>query len=241
MPLEPLGSGSDYSAYLQHLGLATLDYGYGGEGRSSGVYHSRYDTYEHHSKFVDPGFVYDALLAKTVGRAVIKAADTDLPIQQASDFADAIGQYVGEVKRLADTQRTAAETQKKMLADNVYALAADPTKPHANPTALQEVPKFDFAPLDQAEAKLKASAKAYDDALTANGARLSAADLARVQGLMRPLDRLCCWRRACPSATGTRNRSMRPVASPAMARKPCRACARRSKRNAGAMPPNISG
>jgi len=198
MPLEPLGSGSDYSAYLQHLGLATLDYGYGGEGRSTGVYHSRYDTYEHHSKFVDPGFVYDALLAKTVGRAVIKAADADLPIQQASDFADAIGQYVGEVKRLADTRRTAAETQKKNLADNVYALAADPTKPHANPTPLQEVPKFDFAPLDQAEAKLKASAKAYDDALAANGARLSAADRTRLLGLMQSIGQTLLLEKGLP-------------------------------------------
>jgi len=198
MPLEPLGSGSDYSAYLQHLGLATLDYGYGGEGRSTGVYHSRYDTYEHHSKFVDPGFVYDALLAKTVGRAVIKAADADLPIQQASDFADAVGQYVGEVKRLADTRRTAAETQKKNLADNVYALAADPTKPHANPTALQEVPKFDFAPLDQAEAKLKASAKAYDDALAANGSRLSGADLTRLQGLMQSVGQTLLLEKGLP-------------------------------------------
>jgi N-acetylated-alpha-linked acidic dipeptidase len=197
-PLEPLGSGSDYSAYLQHLGLSTLDYGYGGEGRSSGVYHSRYDTYEHHSKFVDPGFVYDALLAKTVGRAVIKAADTDLPIQQASDFADAIGVYVGEVKRLADTRRTAAETQKKMLADNVYALAADPTKPHANPTPLLEVPKFDFAPLDQATATLKNSAKAYDDALTGNGTRLSAADLARVQGLLQSIGQTLLLDRGLP-------------------------------------------
>ena len=137
MPLQPLGSGSDYSAYLQHLGLATLDYGYGGEGRSSGVYHSRYDTYEHHSKFVDPGFVYDALLAKTVGRAVIRAADAELPLQQTSDFAGAISQYVEEVKKLADTRRQAQETQAKMLADNVYALAADPTKPHANPDAAE--------------------------------------------------------------------------------------------------------
>src|SRR5580698_10788738 len=124
MPLDPLGSGSDYSAYLQHLGLETLDYGYGGEGRSTGVYHSRYDTYEHHSRFVDPGFVYDSLLAKTVGRAVIKAADADLPIQQTSDFADAINQYVTEVKKLADNRREAAANQKKMLAENVYALAA---------------------------------------------------------------------------------------------------------------------
>ncbi|MDE2357163.1 MAG: folate hydrolase, partial [Alphaproteobacteria bacterium] len=78
--------------------------------------------------------------------------------------------------------------QTKMLADNVYDLAADPTKPHGNPTPLQEVPRFDFAPLDQAAAKLKTSAKAYDDALAANGAHLSSADLARLQSLMQSLD-----------------------------------------------------
>jgi N-acetylated-alpha-linked acidic dipeptidase len=188
MPLEPLGSGSDYSAYLQHLGLETLDYGYGGEGRSSGVYHSRYDTYEHHSRFVDPGFVYDAMLAKTVGRAVIAAADADLPIQQTGDFSDAINQYVNEVKKLADNRREAAETQKKALADNAYVLADDPTKPHANPTALQPVPRFDFGALDQAAAKLKAAARAYDDAVAEGGAHLSPANLAKLQELMQSLD-----------------------------------------------------
>ena len=64
-PIEPLGSGSDFSAFLDHLGVPALDVGFGGEGEASGVYHSRYDTFEHHSRFVDPGFVYDALLAKT--------------------------------------------------------------------------------------------------------------------------------------------------------------------------------
>ncbi len=205
MPLEPLGSGSDYSAYLQHLGLATLDFGYGGEGRSSGVYHSRYDTYEHHSRFVDPGFVYDALLAKTVGRAVIRAADAELPLQQASDFADAIGQYVGEVKKLADTRREAQQTQAKMLADNVYALATDPTKPHANPTALQPVPKFDFSPLDQAAATLKNSAKAYDDALAAHGAGLSRADRAKLQGVMQSIDETLLLDQGLPSRPWYKN------------------------------------
>ena len=67
VPIDPLGSGSDYSSFLQHLGLASLNVGYGGEGDSGGVYHSAYDTYEHHSKFVDPGFAYAAALAKTTG------------------------------------------------------------------------------------------------------------------------------------------------------------------------------
>lgn len=205
MPLQPLGSGSDYSTFLQHLGLAALNYGYGGEGRSSGVYHSRYDTYEHHSKFVDPGFVYDALLAKTVGRAVIRAADAQLPLQQASDFAGAISQYVDEVKKLADTRRKAQRTQAKMLADNVYALAADPTKPHANPTPLKPVPQFDFSPLDRASATLTRSAKAYDDALAAHGANLSRANRAKLDGLMQSIDQTLLLDQGLPGRSWYKN------------------------------------
>ena len=69
-PLEALGSGSDFTAFVHHIGLPTLYVSYGGEGDSRGVYHSLYDDYEFHSRFVDPGFVYDATLAKTVGRMV---------------------------------------------------------------------------------------------------------------------------------------------------------------------------
>ena len=76
-PIEALGSGSDYSSFLEHLGVPALDVGFGGEGDSGGVYHSRYDTFEHHSRFVDPGFVYDVLLAKTAGRLVLRVADAD--------------------------------------------------------------------------------------------------------------------------------------------------------------------
>ena len=161
-------------------GLETLDYGYGGEGRSTGVYHSRYDTYEHHSKFVDPGFVYDALLAKTVGRAVITAADADLPIQQAADFADAIGAIC---RRSEEAGRHAARRRRKTRRRcwPTMSMPWPPIPPSRTPIprALQEVPKFDFAPLDQAAATLKNSAKAYDDALAANGAHLSPADLAQ--------------------------------------------------------------
>ncbi len=188
MPIEPLGSGSDYSPFLQHLGLETIDFGYGGEGNSNGVYHSRYDTFEHHSKFVDPGFVYDAMLAKTVGRAVILAADSDLPIVQAGDFADASAQYVAELKSLADERRRVAENQATLLSTKAYELAADPSKSHADPTALKPVPNFDFAALEQAVDGLKKSAAAYDAAVAANGAKLSASNRAKLLTLMQSLD-----------------------------------------------------
>ncbi len=188
MPVEPLGSGSDYSAFLQHLGIATIDFGYGGEGVSTGVYHSRYDTFEHHSKFVDPGFVYDSLLAKTAGRAVLLAADSDMPIVEAGDFADASAQYVTELKALADSHRRDAEAQAKLLAGKAYDLAADPAKPHADPAALKTVPAFDFAPLDSAVTGLKKSAAAYDAAVAAKGGKLSAANKAKLNAMMLTLD-----------------------------------------------------
>ena len=95
-----------------------LDVGFYEEGHSSGVYHSRYDTFEHHSRFVDPGFVYDAMLAKTVGRIVLRVADADLPVQNASAFADAVSDYLDQVKKLADDEREEAETQAKLLHDH---------------------------------------------------------------------------------------------------------------------------
>jgi N-acetylated-alpha-linked acidic dipeptidase len=188
IPLGALGSGSDYSAFLQHLGLPSIDFAYGGEGESGGVYHSLYDDYQHHSTFVDPGFVYDALLAKTVGRAVMRLADTDLPVQRYGDFADTVATYLDEVKKLADTTRDTARTQAKLLGSNAYNLAADPTHPHANPAPFVASPPMNFGALESAVAKLKASAAAFDTALAAKGEGLNKAQRAKLDAVVRPLD-----------------------------------------------------
>ncbi len=173
MPLGPLGSGSDYSAFLQHLGLAALDVGYGGEDQSDGIYHSAYDTWEHYSRFSDPGFVYAGLLAKTTGRLVLRMADAALPVQRYSDFADTVSTYLDEVKKLADTKRDTQMEQAKLLEANAFQLSDDPTKTRGPPTPLKPVPFFNLAPLENAVARVGASAKAYDAALTAKGASLS--------------------------------------------------------------------
>jgi len=187
-PIDALGSGSDYSAFLEHLGVPALNVAYGDEGENGGIYHSRYDTWEHFSRFEDPGFVYEAVLAKTVGRMVLRASGSDLPIQHAENFAATMGTYVSELKKLADTKREAAETQGKMLADHVFEITADPTKSHGDPTALKAVPQLDFKGLDAATDRLKASAKAYDAAFAANAANLSADKRARLRELMRSID-----------------------------------------------------
>lgn len=187
-PIEALGSGSDFSTFLDHLGVPVLDVGFGEEGQSGGVYHSRYDTFEHHSRFVDPGFVYDAMLAKTVGRIVLRVADSDLPLQNATAFANDVSDYLDQVKKLADDEREEAETQSKLLHDRAFQLAADPTKPSGLPTALDRVPHLEFAALEDAIDRLKRSAKAYDDALATNASHLSSSQVARVQALMINID-----------------------------------------------------
>jgi N-acetylated-alpha-linked acidic dipeptidase len=188
LPIGPLGSGSDYSAYLQHLGLASIDFGYGGEGESGGVYHSLYDDYEHHSRFVDPGFAYDATLARTVGRAVLRLANTDLPVQRYGDFADTVAGYLDEVKKLDTAKRDEARNQARLLAAGAYGLAADPTKPHVAPAALAQSPSLNFAALEQAVTKLKSSAAAFDAALAAKGEGLGKAQRVKLDAVIRPLD-----------------------------------------------------
>jgi N-acetylated-alpha-linked acidic dipeptidase len=183
IPIDPLGSGSDYSSFLQHLGLPTLDVGYGGEGSSGGVYHSAYDTWEHHSKFVDPGFAYDATLAKTVGRMIMRYANADAPVQRYGDFADTVSTYVDEVVKLADTKREVQTAQGKAISANAFKLADDPTLTSGPPTPLKPVPYFNFSPMQNALVRLKASAKAYDAALTAKGAGLSADAKAKLVAL----------------------------------------------------------
>jgi N-acetylated-alpha-linked acidic dipeptidase len=193
LPIEALGSGSDYSAFLQNLGLATLNLGFGGEGESGGVYHSAYDTYEHHSRFVDPGHAYAGALAKVTGRMVMRLADADAPVQRYGDFADTVASYVDEVKKLADAKRDEAAARARLLASGAYRLADDPTISRGDPAPLAPSPRLDFAPLDGALAKLKASAAAFDTALGAKGAgltpaqkkKLDAALLTQEQRLLR--------------------------------------------------------
>ena len=175
LPIAALGSGSDWSVFLQHLGLPTIGITYGGESNSDGVYHSDYDTYEHFSRFVDPGQVYDTVLAKTVGRLVLRSADADLPVQRYGDFADEIGRDLTEIEALTVSKREQALIQGKLLSDGLYHLADDPTLSSAPPTPLKAVPHINFAPLEDALDRLRQSARAYDRALIGKGGALSGA------------------------------------------------------------------
>jgi N-acetylated-alpha-linked acidic dipeptidase len=179
VPIGALGSGSDYTPFLQHLGIATLDLRYGGEDEDEGVYHSAYDTFEHYVRFGDPGFVYGIAEAQTVGHVILRMADADLLPLQFSDAADTFDGYLHELHKLAYDQGEQAEMLADLRQARAFELAADPTRPVGPPAVEAEVPYLNFAPLDEAMAHLKRSARAYDAALAAAGAKGMALTLAQ--------------------------------------------------------------
>ncbi|HSN01806.1 MAG TPA: transferrin receptor-like dimerization domain-containing protein, partial [Rudaea sp.] len=191
VPIAALGSGSDYSAFLEHLGITTLDMGFGGEDDDAGIYHSRYDSFDHFDRFGDPGFKYEVALAQVAGRIVLRTADSDLLPMRFGDFSDTLDHYVTELHKQADDARKAADEQHQLLDAHAYELASDPTRPVAPPERLSDVPAIDFAPLDDAAKRLHASAQAFDSAYAARAAaafRSSARQSARINELMGSME-----------------------------------------------------
>ncbi|QXQ06422.1 M28 family peptidase [Sphingosinicellaceae bacterium] len=204
-PLGALGSGSDFSSFLQHLGVPALNIGYDGEDQSGGVYHSVYDSFDHFTRFDDPGLAYGAVLSKTVGRLVLRIADADTPPTRYADFADTVARYLTEVKKLADDRRTQDGKRAKLLADKAFALASDPLDPVAAPAAESMTPAIEFAGLENAVTHLSAAAKAYDAAYTARGASLTPAARTRLNASLRDIDQLLLDDRGLPGRPWYRN------------------------------------
>lgn len=171
LPIGALGSGSDYSAFLEHLGIASLNIGFGGEEDQEGVYHSRYDTFEHYVRFGDPDFAYGVALSKVVGHVVLRMADADLLPLRFGDFGDTLGRYVDELHKLVDDTRKDTAQQHRLLDMRAYALTADPTRPVGPPERDSDVPEIDLAPLDKSARQLALSAQAFEEAYAAQSAR----------------------------------------------------------------------
>jgi N-acetylated-alpha-linked acidic dipeptidase len=169
LPIAPLGSGSDYSPFVQHLGIASINLEYTGEEQQAGVYHSQYDTFEHYARFGDPGFRYGVALAQTAGRLVLRAADADVAPLQFGDLAANIDANLAELRTLADTMRERSVSTDRLLDMNAFVLASDPSRPTLPPPREDAVPQIDFSLLQAALDRLRTSAAAYDQVLARTG------------------------------------------------------------------------
>ena len=163
LKIGAMGSGSDYTPFLQHLGIASLNLGFGGEGEG-GVYHSAYDSYDHYIRFGDPTFEYGIALAKTAGRAVLRLADDDILPFNFDDFAGRVSTYLNEIEKLTNNMREETNQLNLELKDSLFTEVADPTKTYVPPKPENPVPYLNFAPLENAVNTLKKSADEYQKA-----------------------------------------------------------------------------
>ena len=167
LALGAMGSGSDYTPFIQHLGIASLNVGYGGES-SGGDYHSIYDSYDHYKRFKDPKAEYGVALAKTTGRATLRLADAEVLPFDFKVFQKTVATYLTEVTTLIDNLRESTEVENQMLKENRYVLASDPTKKFVVPSAKEEVPFINFSNLQNALIKLEKSTTAFSELYAGN-------------------------------------------------------------------------
>ena len=159
-----LGSGSDYTTFIDHLGVASLNVAFAGED-DGGIYHSIYDDFYWFTKFSDKDFVYGRALSQTVGTMVLRFADADVLPYDFADFADTIHKYNDELKKLLKDKQEQIHDRNQDIEDGVYNAVSDPRRPTVAPPK-EEVPPFlNFAPLDNAQNALDRSSQRYTKAL----------------------------------------------------------------------------
>ena len=197
LQLGALGSGSDFTPFLQHLGVNSLNLEFHGEA-DYGVYHSAYDSFDHFVRFVDPTFQYGIALAQTAGRIMLRAAQADVLPAGQGDFAATLAGYDEELHRLVDAARAAALELDQLLRDGAYGIAADPLAPRTSPAPAGVVPEVSFLPLDAAIARLTASAKSFDAYYARQSAAPTEPQISRLNAALTGLERTLTDRNGLP-------------------------------------------
>jgi N-acetylated-alpha-linked acidic dipeptidase len=163
--IEALGSGSDYTAFIDHLGIASMDVRFGGEDTSAGIYHSAYDDFYWFTHFSDTDFAYGRALSQTAGTIVLRLADADLLPFEFADLADTIHLYQRQLEKLAADERAEIIERNKEIEEDVFTASNDPRRPRKAPARVDVPPYLNFTPLGNASDELSHSAERYQAAL----------------------------------------------------------------------------
>lgn len=210
-----MGAGSDWSGFLQLLGIASINLSFGGEGQG-GEYHSIYDSYDHFVKFTDPGFQYEVTLAKTTGRAMMRMDNVDVLPFDVNSFYKTVAGYVTELKALLDNTRTETAQENKMIRDKLFDFATDPTKKFQSPKVEDAVPYLDFSNLENTMEKLKNITEEFQNQYN-NTIQLSADKRNELNEILYKAERSLINEKDYQGDHGTSTRSMHPGIIPVMA------------------------
>ena len=162
--MEAMGTGSDYSPFIHHLGIPSINLAFSGED-AGGEYHTHYDSYEDYRRFKDPRFEYGVALAKTAGRITLRMADAPLLPFDFRALSKTVNNYLAELIALSDQLRERTAVENQLIKDRYYVLAADHDHPMSPPVAKDEVPFLDFSLLQNALHGLEKSASQLSDSL----------------------------------------------------------------------------
>src|SRR6516225_8351205 len=163
--IEALGSGTDFTGFLDHVGIASLNLGYGGEDEQ-GIYHSVYDDFYWYTHFADSDFVYGRALAETIGTSVMRLADAEVLPFDFTDFADTVHHYTKDLEKLLADKQDEIRERNQELEEGVFKARFDPRRPTVAPAHEEVPPHLNFAPMDNALDKLTHSADRYRKALS---------------------------------------------------------------------------
>ncbi len=147
--------------FLDDLGIASLNLGYGGED-GGGIYHSIYDDFYWYTHFGDTDFSYGRALSQTAGTAVIRMADAEVLPYEFNNFTETVRRYLDELKRLLKTMQDQTKERNREIAEGAFTATIDPKNPTVPPTAEDVPPYLNFAPLDNAVDVLAQSSERYE-------------------------------------------------------------------------------
>jgi N-acetylated-alpha-linked acidic dipeptidase len=162
--IEALGSGTDFTAFIDHLGIASLNLGYGSEDEQ-GIYHSIYDDFYWYTHFSDIDFVYGRAMSQTGGTSVIRMADAEVLPFDFVDFADTIQKYTKDLEKLLADKQDEIRERNQELEEGVFKATVDPRRPTVAPSKEEVPPHLNFAPMQNAADALTRSAERYKNAL----------------------------------------------------------------------------
>ncbi len=165
--LEALGSGSDFSPFAQHIGIPSMNLGFGGEDEG-GEYHSIYDSYDMYKRFKDPTFEYAVVLAKTAGRTTLRFANAETLPFDFRNLQKTIAGYVTEVVALADDMREKTAVDNQLIKEKHFVIGDNVTAPLLPPAVKDEVPFLNFSSLQNAMTTLEKATKDLATAIAGN-------------------------------------------------------------------------
>src|ERR1700676_4253173 len=184
--INALGSGTDFTGFLDHIGIATLDLSYAGEDEQ-GIYHSIYDDFYWYTHFSDIDFMYGRALSQTIGTSVMRLAASEVLPFDFVDFADTIQKYIKDLEKLLTDKQEEIRERNKELEEGVFKATLDPRRPTVAPAREEVPPHLNFAPMQNAVDALARSADRYRQALSKTQSSLDQRKAESLRALNRQL------------------------------------------------------